>query len=434
MNKTVEIGKTLLVDGPASVTVTSGTVEVFGLAADAKKKIVIRKGKRLPFLVKEKATFEISLGEGANVEEVDGDTTPQSWSTAFEELLKIEARPVVAVVLGTIDSGKTSFCTYLTNKLLSEKNKIAVLDGDLGQSDIGPPCTVSYTFVAKPVADLFSLEAENAFFVGVTSPSKTPEKVIKGLVLLKREILEKDSDFVIVNTDGWIEGEDAIEYKVQLVKRLNPEIIFCIQQGDELKPLLKALEGYKLILVDSPTAIKQRSKEKRKNLRELGYIKYLKDAKVHSIPLNWIRIEENELFSSYRTYENAKRAREIYNLLGMKPFYLAEQKDKIFMVIGKNRWIGKSNIEKVEEYTKKKAVVIRKGEEEGSLVALYNTNKDFLGIGVLQEVDYRKKFFKILTPVSGEIAVVTLGKVKLDKNFKEIPVFAEKESSDFMNW
>jgi polynucleotide 5'-hydroxyl-kinase GRC3/NOL9 len=433
MNKTVDVGKTLLVDGPASVIVTSGNVEVFGLVADAKKKIVIRKGKRLPFLVKEKATFEISLGEGANVEEVDGDTTPQSWSTAFEELLRIETRPVVTMVLGAIDSGKTSFCTYLTNKLLSKKNKIAVLDGDLGQSDIGPPCTVSYTFVDKPIADLFSLEAKNAFFVGVTSPSKTPEKVIKGLVLLKKEILENDSDFVIVNTDGWIEGEDAIEYKVQLVKKLNPEIIFCIQQSDELKPLLNALEGIKLILVESPTAIKQRSREKRKNLRELGYIKYLKNAKVHSIPLNWIKIEENELFSSYKTYEDAKRAREIYNLLGMKPLYLAEQKDKIFIVTGKNRWINKSNIEKVEEYSKKKVVVIRKGEEEGSLVALYSADKDFLGIGVLQEVDYRRKFFKILTPVSGEIAVISLGKVKLDKNFKEIPFFAEKESTDFIN-
>jgi len=427
MNKTVDAEKTLLVDGPASVIVTSGSVEVFGLLANVKNKIVIRKGKRLPFVVKEKATFEISMGEGANAEEVDGDTIPHSWAMALEELLKIETRPVVAIVLGPIDSGKTSFCTYLTNKLLSGNNKVAVLDGDLGQSDIGPPCTVAYAFVTKPIADLFSLEAKNAFFVGVTSPSNAQEKVIEGLVLLKKEILERGSDFVIVNTDGWVEGEDAISYKVQLVEKLNPEIIFVIQQNGELTPLLNALKGLKPVLVESPSAIKQRSREKRKNLRELGYIKYLKNAKVQSIPWNWLKIEGNELFSSYKTYEDIKRAREIYSLLRMKPLFFSEQKDKIFIVIGRNRWINKDNIEKVENYTKKKVILVRKGEEEGLLMALYNSDKKFLGIGVLQEADYRKKFLKILTPVSGEIATVILGKVKLDKNFKEIPAFAEEE-------
>ena len=46
MNKTVDAKKTLLVDGPASVIVTSGSVEVFGLLANVKNKIVIREGNK----------------------------------------------------------------------------------------------------------------------------------------------------------------------------------------------------------------------------------------------------------------------------------------------------------------------------------------------------------------------------------------------------
>ncbi|MDQ7032868.1 MAG: hypothetical protein Q9M37_09185, partial [Desulfonauticus sp.] len=72
-----------------------------------------------------------------------------------------------------------------------------------------------------------------------------------------------------------------------------------------------------------------------------------------------------------------------------------------------------------------------KGEEEGLLVALFNASKNFLGMGILQEVDYRRKFIKILTPVSGEISVVNVGKVKLDKKFKEIPIFTEEEDFAF---
>ena len=431
MNRTVEKGKTLLVDGPASVIATSGKVEVFGSIMSSAKKIVIREGKRLPFVVEEKATFDISLGENASAEEVDGNTIPPSWIRSFEELLKIQAKPITAVVLGTVDSGKTSFCTYLINKLLLEKQKNAILDGDLGQSDIGPPCTVAYTFVTKPITDLFNLEAKNAFFVGVTSPSIAIDKVIEGLKSLKREVSSSNPDFIVINTDGWIEGEEAVNYKVQLIEELDPNIIFCIQQKDEFAPFLNALEKFAKVIVDSPSAIKQRSREKRRNLRELGYVKYLRNAKVQSLPLNWLKVEEDELFSLSGAHENTRQARKIYELLGMKPLHLAELKDRICIVIGRRRWINEDNIKKAEEFAKKKMVVIRKGEEEDVLIALYNVERKFLGIGVLKEVDYVRKTLKILTRVAKEISIVVLGKVKLDKNLKEIPAFTEENQSEF---
>jgi len=431
MNRTVENGKTLLVDGPASVIVTSGKVNVFGSTVAGVNKVVIREGKRLPFVVEETAVLDISLGENATTEEVDGNTTPSSWIKAFEELLTLQKRPATPIVLGTVDSGKTSFCTYLINRLLREKQKVAILDGDLGQSDIGPPCTVAYTFATKPITDLFNLEARNASFVGVTSPSKAINKVIEGLTSLKNEILSNNPDFVVVNTDGWIEGEDAVNYKVQLIEEFNPDIIFCIQQKDELAPLLNALEKFRRIVVDSPSAIKQRSKERRRSLRELGYIKYLRNAKVQSLPLSWLNIEGNELFGLGRTRENIKKAEKIYELLGMKPLHLAELKDRICIVTGRRRWINEDNLKKVEEFAKKKVAVIRKGEEEGVLTAVYSANRKFLGIGVLQEVNYARKTLRILTPVSEEISIVALGKVKLDKNLKEIPAFGEENQSDF---
>jgi len=431
MNRTVENGKTLLVDGPASVIASSGKVEVFGSIIGGARKVVIREGKRLPFLVEEKATFDISLGENASVEEVDGSTIPPSWMKSFEELLKIQTKPVTAIVLGTVDSGKTSFCTYLLNKLLHEKKKAAILDGDLGQSDIGPPCTVAYNFVTKPITDLFNLEEKNAFFVGVTSPSIAISKVIDGLTSLKTEILGSNPDFIVINTDGWVEGEEAVDYKVQLIEELNPDIIFCIQQKDELTPLLNALEKFVKIVVDSPSAIKQKTREKRRNFRELGYTKYLRNAKVQSLPLNWLKIEENEPFGLGRTHENTRQARKIYELLGMKPLHLAELKDRIFIIIGRRRWIDEDSIKKVGEFAKKKIVVTRKGEEEDTLIALYNAERRFLGIGILKEVDYRRKALKVLTPVTKEISIVTLGKVRLDKNLKEIPNFTEENQSEF---
>lgn len=426
MNITVEAGKTLLVDGPASVTLVSGKAEVFGHVLKQMGKVVIRDGKRMPFAVKENTAFEVSLGENANMEEVEGNTIPPSWEEAYKELAALQTRPAVALVLGDVDSGKTSFCTYLTNKLLSERHKVAILDGDLGQSDIGPPCTVTYAVASKPLTDLFNLEAENAYFVGVTSPSKALDKVIDGMALLKEEILRRSPDYIVVNTDGWVDGEDAVNYKIQLIEKIGPNVVFCIQHNDALKPLLMALKNFKTLTIDSPQTIKQRSREKRKSLRELGYIKYLKGAKVQSIPVSWVKIESDELAGLNKTFGMAKRDREICALLGMKPLHVAELRDKIYVVIGRGRWIDPENIRNTEETLGKKVVVVWKGEEEGLLTALYNDEKKFLGIGVLREIDYVRKVMKVFTTVSSNVSTVAIGKVRLDKNLREIPVVQEE--------
>ena len=361
MNQTVERGKTLLVDGPAAVLVVSGKVEVFGFSVKDARRIVIREGKRLPFFVAETANFDISLGENASVEEVDDNTIPPSWVESLEVLMGFHKKPVIAMVLGKVDSGKTSFCTYLINKLISAKQRVAILDGDLGQSDIGPPCTVAYAFIAKPLTDLYKLKAENAFFVGVTSPSEAVSKTIEGIALMKAEILEKTADFAVVNTDGWVEGEEAVKYKTQLAEKLKPDVVLCIQQKDELKPLLVALEKFRKIAVESSLAVRQRSTEKRKNLRELSYAKYLIDAKVKSLPLNQLTIEE------------------------------------------------------------KNAVPIMQCEEKGLLAGLYDSQGKFLGIGVLREIDHLRKMLRVLTSVSAKPSVIALGKVRLDENLREIP-------------
>jgi polynucleotide 5'-hydroxyl-kinase GRC3/NOL9 len=127
------------VDGPASVRVVSGKAEVLGFSVKDARQIVVREGKRMPLFITETANLDVSLGENAGVEEVEGNTIPQSWIDSIEVFRNFQKKPAVAMIVGKADSGKTSFCTYLVNSLVSANCKIAVLDGDLGQSDIDPP-------------------------------------------------------------------------------------------------------------------------------------------------------------------------------------------------------------------------------------------------------------------------------------------------------
>ncbi len=356
---TVKKGKTLLVDGPASTVLLKGSCNVFGSTVELGEKNVIRKGKRAAFEVEGEVTLGLTLGKEASFKEIDGSTIPPSWKNAVNEIIAYE-KSVTATVIGGIDSGKTSLCIYLANKALEKGRKVVIIDADLGQSDLGPPSTIGFSQVTRSVKDLFELRVEDAYFVGLTNPRKVVDRVIEGVTELKSVASETDVDILIVNTDGWIESEDATRYKVQLIEKIEPDIIgiIGIKKG-RIVSIMKSLKVEKIFLLDSPSVVQKRSMEKRKILRELSYKKYLKKAEMQTFQLNRVKIE----------------------------------------------WLFKRSY---------------KGVEEGLIVALKDSLSRFLGIGVLSEINHRNGAIKVFTPVREKVASISIGQIKLDKSGREI--------------
>lgn len=359
MQQTVESNRTVLVDGPASVRLVSGKAEVFGYRMKELQRIVFREGKRLPFFAVEKTVFDISLGTNASITETIGSTIPSSWDKSLETILSLQKRPAVVMILGTADSGKSSLCTYLLNKIVNEKCKVAVLDGDVGQSDIGPSATVGYALTSKPATELYDLKLKNAFFVGVTSPLKAIVKTIEGLTAMKAEILQQKIDFILINTDGWVSDDIAVKYKTALISALKPDVLVGVQIRDELAPLISNLET-PVIVVEPSTALNQRTAEKRKNLREMTYARYLKSAKMQCYPKSQVTIEP------------------------------------------------RNAIPKNQEY------------EKGILVGLCGRGSKFFGIGVLREINQVRKALKVQTAVSAKPSRIVIGKVIVNEKLQEV--------------
>ena len=417
MKHVIDECKTLLIDGPASVSILSGKVNVLGAPLQISEKLVIREGKRLPLWVRKRATLELKLGEGASINEVDTGPVPSSWDGAAKEILSM-GKPLTIMVLGGIDSGKTSFCTFLVNEAVMKKWRTSVIDADLGQSDVGPPSTVGSNFVTELVKDLFEIDAQDAVFVGSTSPSGAINKVIEGLIQLKDKVIEAGVDFLVINTDGWVEGEEAVDYKIRLAEKAVSSAVVGIQRGNELFPILDALHGVKVIVIDSPQMIQPRNREKRKVLRELSYKKYLKGAKMQSFSLSWIKVIDSILGAGGPLHH--RRLETLSNLLGTRPIYSEETVASILVVLKKNEAVTEEQIIDAEEHFGKRIKVIREGDEEGLLVGLKDEEDIFLGIGILHEVDYKRKILKIYTSVSEKVSMLYFGQIKMDKNFREI--------------
>jgi polynucleotide 5'-hydroxyl-kinase GRC3/NOL9 len=348
------------VDGPASIEILSGKAEVFGKPLREPQKIMVREGKRKPFYATEPLTLNILLGANAALQEVEGNTIPQSWNKPAQTIQPLKLKPIIVMVIGASDAGKSSFCTYLLNKLVQGNHKVGVLDGDLGQSDIGPSATVGYAVAETPVTELGNLRMQNGFFVGVTSPVNAVNKAVQGLCAMMKELQEKQPDYIIINTDSFITGDVAVNYKFSLIRELKPNMVIGVQRKDELEPIVSCLGGGGVMVVEPSPSVCMRSLEKRKALRERTYAKYLKLAKLQCIPMSQLIVEPRS--DVPRTMDPAK----------------------------------------------------------GMLVGLYGRGTKFLGIGVLRAINPMRKTLKIETAVSTKPTRLVLGKVLLDKKLQEV--------------
>ena len=413
---TLEKGKTLLVDGPARVHLQSGKASVLGAQVEGGEQLVVRRGKCMPILGLVDCKVDLTLGENASQTIHGENTIPSSWLQATEKILACE-EPTTVLVVGSVDCGKTGFCTFLANLAFGKKQKIVIVDGDMGQSDIGPPGTVSFANFDEPVTDLFKLRSEKLKFIGVTSPSGKIEAVLDAVSNLRQKVAEQSADFVIVNTDGWVQGEVAAKYKVDLTKRVAPDLIVAVQCEEELSPILSELKEFQVMVIESPPIIKKRDQETRKLLRESAYKKYLKDAKVRSFPLSWVAVEGDLKINGNN---GSPLRKQIENILGKEVLFCQDEPDRITIMLGKTATMNEEHVKKLESELGKHVMLLRWGDEEGLLVALEDANDKVLGLGTIGAVDFDKGTIVLNTSVEEPVSKIIVGQIRLDAEGHEI--------------
>jgi polynucleotide 5'-kinase involved in rRNA processing len=181
---------------------------------------------------------------------------------------------------------------------------------------------------------------------------------------------------------------------------------------------LNALSETQNITIETSTAVRKRDREERKLLRELGYKKHLKNASIELFHLNRIQI----LGVPFGTSSTASKEQldKIVELLNIIPIYCEETPSYIFIVLNKEQRTDKEIAADLEDALNKKVKIVFEGDEEGLLVGLHGKEKNFLGLGILQEIDYKRMILKVYTPVKRDVASIHVGQIKLDKTGKEL--------------
>src|SRR5467141_1009117 len=267
----LEQGHTLLLKGSASIRAKKGDVQCFAAPIQSDEWAISEEPRQEPIYATDNAVLEVRRGPGSSWTIVPESTVPPAWSEAADV---VKRQRGICVVIGEVDSGKSSLCTFLANKCLENGERVGVVDADVGQADIGPPTTISSSVVKAPIIGLHKVTADLSFFIGDTSPSSVPDKVVNLATRLKKSIASS-ADIVLVNTDGWLAEFNAVRHKRLLLDAIQPDLVLGIGRSDEIiDPLLTRVKIASLRLPSSSFA-RARSKEERKKSREAGYRRLL---------------------------------------------------------------------------------------------------------------------------------------------------------------
>jgi polynucleotide 5'-hydroxyl-kinase GRC3/NOL9 len=201
--------------------------------------------------------------------------------------LQAAARARVTVIVGAGDTGKTSLAAALAGALARE-GPVAVVDADVGQSEIGPPTTIGLGRVRGPIARLRDAELLALEFVGDTSPVRAIARTADGTGRLVRRALAEGFAHVLVDTGGLVAGGLGVALKRAKIRAVDPDLVLVVQQGDESEPLVRALAGGArpaIQRVAASPAARRRTQTERRQHRDRALTSYFDAALAVSVPL-----------------------------------------------------------------------------------------------------------------------------------------------------
>jgi polynucleotide 5'-kinase involved in rRNA processing len=307
MIQKVEKGNTLLVKGPSRIKLVKGKIEVFGKEfipskSETENTIIIPGAHKYPIYALEGVELEVFTAISDNLTIIENNTIDEEWVKVKNEVINLikkndDGIPLKVMVLG-ISSGKTTLIKYLANSLLKEGLKGGYLDSDLGQQIMHLPTTLNIGEINDYVVSSADINTEETIFIGSTFPKANFKFIVshscKNLIDNYVE-KHKDTDVILIDSDGWIKTEAGIVYKRFFIDTVDPDVIivFHDESVEELKDIEKSAskaKHRKLLLIKKENKyFYEKDKDERRFLRQSQFAKILENYRKISIPLDGIK-------------------------------------------------------------------------------------------------------------------------------------------------
>lgn len=417
MNKKLDKA-TYILSGPVEFELKSGKIFSIGKKITLGEKIFVPEGKRIPLEVIEPS--EILLDKEVELPSLPTRTIPDDWDKVVDYLInekKSSKTNVSILIFGEVDTGKTFFSTYLTNRFIENQLKVSVLDCDTGQSDIGLPGSLGLAIFKTPVLFMADTKPDLLAFVGSHSPSEHFLHYTSGFVKTVNYGI-KNSDILIIDTPGWVQsdgGRALRRAEIEILQGLDTNyFIVLLQRGNELEHLIKGIPKNRVIRLTVSKKASPTSVEERKKLREFVYKKYFVNAKELELSFEKIFTDRAYLLSGQEIKQKVLENKVcwIERLSGWEGIFVVTKED-----------LSETEIDQIKNCLNvHRAIVTVQKNYIGIVCALLDENCDVIGFCVIKNIDFVNKKFVILTPeysLKDKIKGIQFGSIKITFNGEE---------------
>jgi polynucleotide 5'-hydroxyl-kinase GRC3/NOL9 len=192
---------------------------------------------------------------------------------------RIVAGGGVVMLVGGLDSGKSTLAKTVAGAGLLEGRTVGYVDSDLGQKTVGPPAAVTLRMLRTglDLEDPGMSKPDALHFVGAISPQGQLLPLVVGTARLLNRAMDEGADLVVVDTSGLVSGVYGQILKYHKVEMLQPDVVIGLQRGEELEPILGIIQRFfscDVIALPVHPNIQPTSVDERAERREAAFREY----------------------------------------------------------------------------------------------------------------------------------------------------------------
>lgn len=326
------------------------------------------------------------------------------------------------MVIGEADAGKTSFCVQLANAGVGAGVSTAIVDADVGQSEIGAPGTIGMGLVTAPVEVMSEVKPKRLHFIGATSPVSHLLECCGGARRMTDAAREQGASLIILDTTGLVDGYLGRKLKTCKADLVRPDYIVAVQKRKEVEHLLapfEHMESPEIVRVTASQLARRKPQEFRAARRRANFSRHFSDAPGHMIRLDdistwhtWLGSGRRMKWQYLKFMEDSLKCRILHaEVTGRGIFAVAERK------------CVRTGLREIQEQFRTRNIVIVAGEALNNLlVGLADARGNTINVGLIQAIDFQQRLMFVLSPIKTitPVRVVQFGSIHLTKEGREM--------------
>ncbi len=347
-------------------------------------------------------------------------TVPSEWEDAMDAILKTGG---VVMVIGDTDCGKTTFCMSLVNRALASKLKVAVVDSDVGQSEIGPPACVGLGYPTDQIRSLGEIVAADKAFVGTTNPAMRIPELLVATERMVRKGLGHGEDILLLDTTGFVKGPIARRLKRLKMDLVQPRNIVIFQRNDECEAMIspflhnRHMQLHRLFPSSDANA---KPASLRVERRKAKWIKAFENS--HVIEMEWERCPFREVWLGAAKPYPPLELRQLSETIRAQVYHAEEQAGTLHVIVDRIPLEERTREGMERSYPNLRFSYVCAETLRRLLVGVHDVEGKLLGLGLIQYVSFRKRLIGVLTQVPTPSAVGSLffGAIRVHPDGNEI--------------